>query len=54
MLGLTNVVPSIPSKHVQYKGRIYYPWEVTEKWDGFQLGNMTMWRGWLNWNVVCN
>lgn len=54
MLGLTNVVPSIPSKYVQYKGRIYYPWEVTEKWDRFQLGNMTMWRGWLNWNVVCN
>ena len=54
MLGLTNVVPSIPSKYVQYNGRIYYPWEVTGKWDGFQLGNMTMWRGWLNWNVVCN
>jgi len=54
MLGLTNVVPSIPSKYVLYKGRIYYPWEVTEKWDGFQLGNMKMWRGWLNWNVVCN
>lgn len=54
MLGLANVVPSIPSKYVQYNGSIYYPWEVTEKWDGFQLGNMTMWRGWLNWNVVCN
>jgi hypothetical protein len=54
MLGLTNVVPSIPSKHVQYNGRIYYPWEVTNKRDGYQLGNMMMWRGWLNWNVVCN
>lgn len=54
MLGLANVVPSIPSKYVQYKGSIYYPWEVTEKWNECQLGNMTMWRGWLNWNVVCN
>jgi hypothetical protein len=54
MLGLTNVAPIIPSKYVQYNGRIYYPWEVTEKWDDCQLGNMTMWRGWLNWNVVCN
>lgn len=54
MLGLANVVPSIPSKYVQYNGRIYYPWEVTNKRDDCQLGNMTMWRGWLNWNVVCN
>jgi hypothetical protein len=54
MLALANVNPVIPSQNVRYRGRIYYPWEVTSFRDACQLGNMAMWNGWSNWEVICN
>jgi hypothetical protein len=55
MLGLANVKPIIPTKIVNFRGRAYYPWEVTSFDGSCKLGNMSMWEpNWHNWEVVCN
>ncbi|MCE2712684.1 MAG: hypothetical protein LW688_09110 [Cryomorphaceae bacterium] len=55
MLGLSNVNPVIPTKSINYRGKIYYPWEVTSFNSDCKLGNMSMWGpGWRNRDVICN
>lgn len=54
MLALTGVKPVIRSEFVQKSGRIYYPWEVTNFYSSSKLGNMRMWNGWRDWQVIIN
>lgn len=54
MLGVAGFPAQIPSNFVRYNGTIYQPWETTNFYPEFQLGNMRMWRSWRNWKVVLN
>lgn len=54
MLGVAGYQPVIPSKHLTFRGEMYYPWETTSFHNMCQLGNMRMWSVWINWEVTYN
>ena len=54
MLAIANVRPVIQTKYLSYDGFVYYPWEVTGFNRYNQLGNMSMWDSWEDWEVICN
>ena len=54
MLGVAGYPPVIPSKHLTFRGEMYYPWETTDFYTTCQLGNMRMWSVWINWEVTYN
>ena len=54
MLAIANMTPVIYTRHLEYNGLIYYPWEVTGFYPMNQFGNMSMWENWSDWEVICN
>jgi hypothetical protein len=54
MLAVANIKPVIPTRYLEYNGLIYFPWEVTGFYPMNQLGNMSMWESWTDWEVICN
>ncbi len=54
MLAIANFKPAIQTSYLEYSGLIYYPWEVTGFNPANQLGNMSMWENWSDWEVIFN
>ncbi len=54
MLAIANFKPMIQTSYLEYNGLIYYPWEVTGFDPANQLGNMSMWENWSDWEIICN